>query len=209
MSSEQSTQTASGTMIDIRKLSVINQLGQVGTDGVSESLKMLGSDGGTMEVTKIDFLDIVDRHAELSDEKHVGIRVRMKDAPGGHLLVLFTRENAHKITKLMLSDVTSDMGSVEPAMAQSAAEELGNMMASGFIDGWADAFGRTIDHQAPKLVYSPASDIIKATASMGNNPFALVFDAEIRTAETTINTKIYLFPDMEAFVAMLNAIGNS
>ncbi len=206
MNSEQ--EHKSGTMIDIRKLSIINQLAQVGTDGVGDSLRMLGSDGGQMEVTKIDFLDIVERHSELSDEKHVGIRVRLKDAPGGHLLVLFTRENAHKITKLMLEDVTDDMGNVPPDMAQSAAEELGNMMACGFIDGWADAFDREVDHSSPKLVYSPASDIIKATASMGNNPFALVFEAEIQTAEETVDTKLYLFPDMEAFVAMLNAIGS-
>lgn len=197
-----------GTLIDIRKLSVINQLAQVGTDGVGKNLRMMGSDGGTMKVTKIDFFDIVERHSELTDEKNVGIRVRMMDAPGGHLLVLFTRENAHKITKLMLSDVTDDMGNVPPDMAQSAAEELGNMMASGFIDGWAEAFDREVAHSSPKMVYSPASDIIKATASMGNNPFALVFNAEINIDDTTIDTKLYLFPDMEAFVAMLNAIGS-
>lgn len=195
-------------MIDIRKLSVINQLADLGANGVAKNIELI-SDGGEMRVKKIDFFDITERHSELPDDEQVGIRVRMKEAPGGHLLVLFSRENASKITKLMLSDVIGDTDEVSTDMAKDAAEELGNMLASGFIDGWADAFGRTIDHSAPKLVYQSTADIVKRTSMMGNNPFALIFHAEVVTDEANIDLTIYLFPEMEEFVKMINAIGDS
>lgn len=208
MSSEQK-EAASGTMVDLRNLSVINQLGDIGTEGVSENLQMLGESGGSMNVTRVGFLDIVKRHKELhDDQKVVGIRVSLRDAPGGHLLVLFNEQNAEAVTKLLLSNVKDDMSTVPAGMAKDAAEELGNMMASGFIDGWADAFGRTIDHSHPKLVYESEAAIIKRTASMGNNPFSIVYECNIVSDGQDFDTEIYLFPEMEAFIEMVNSIGD-
>lgn len=197
------------TKIDIRRLSTINKLADVGMDGVSDSIGMLGGDDVTMEFRRTDFLNLVDRHSDLPDETAVGIRARLKDAPNGHLLVLFSQKDAQKITRIMLSDVVDDMSDVSNEMAQSAAEDLGQMMVSGFIDGWADAFSRTIDHSTPDLVHSTQAEIVKRTATIDDNPLAVQFEAEIQTEATTISTDVYLFPDMAQFVKMVNSVGDS
>ncbi len=197
------------TEIDIRQISTINKLGQVGTQGMGDNLTMLGSGDAEMEVRKMEVLDIVERHRDLPTDKRVGIRVRLNDAPGGHLLVMFPQQSAQKVTELMLSNAVDDMSSVSQEMAQSAAEELGHMLVNGFIDAWADTFGLEVDHSTPKLLYDPTSSIIKRTAKMGNNPLAIIFHATILVDDQTVSTEIYLLPDMDTFVKMLGAISGA
>lgn len=196
------------TKIDIRQISTINKLGQVGTQGMSDNLTMLGEGEATMEVRKMEVMDIVERHTELPDDKRVGIRVRLNDAPGGHLLVMFPQRSAQKVTELMLSNTVDDMDGVSQEMAQSAAEELGHMLVNGFIDAWADTFGLEVDHSTPKLLYDPASSIIKRTAKMGNNPLAIVFQSTISVDGEAVTAEVYLLPDTDTFAQMLDAINN-
>lgn len=80
------------------------------------------------------------------------------------------------------------------------------MMASGFIDGWADVLGRIIDVAAPQLVYAPVEDVVTRTASLGDDDLALFFDSDLTVPSYQIEAEIYAFPDLEEFVEMVNAI---
>ncbi|WP_247731674.1 chemotaxis protein CheC [Halovivax limisalsi] len=192
--------------VDIRKLSFINEMAKVGTNGVADNLSKLTGEDARMEVTKTNFIDVDDIQSQLDAGKRVGVRVRLLDEPHGHILVLFPESSAKKITALMLRDVVDDMGNVSGKMARSAVEEMGNMMASGFIDGWADVLGRAIDTAAPQLVYAPAGDIVVRTAGLGGDDLALFFDSNLTVPSYQIEAEIYAFPDLEEFVSMVNEI---
>jgi chemotaxis protein CheC len=131
------------------------------------------------------------------------------EPPHGHILILFPEQSANKITALMLNDMVDDMSSVSGEMARSAVEELGNMMASGFIDGWADVLGTTIDIATPQLVYAPAAEIVGRTASLGEEDLALFFDSSLNVPSYEIEAEIYAFPDLQEFVEMVNSIETS
>lgn len=193
-------------MVDIRKLSFINEMAKVGTNGVAENMSKLTGEDAKMEVTKTNFIDVKDIKSQLDDGKRVGVRVRLMEPPHGHVLILFPESSAKKVTALMLSDMVDDMGDVSGEMARSAVEELGNMMASGFIDGWADVLGRTIDIATPQLVYAPAGDIVERTAGLGGEDLALFFDSNLTVPSYDIAAEIYAFPDLEEFVEMVNSI---
>jgi len=193
-------------MVDIRKLSFINEMAKVGTNGVAENMSKLTGEDAQMEVTKTNFIDVKDIKSQLDDGKRVGVRVRLMEPPHGHVLILFPESSAKKVTALMLSEMVDDMGDVSGEMARSAVEELGNMMASGFIDGWADVLGRTIDIATPQLVYAPAGDIVERTAGLGGEDLALFFDSNLTVPSYDIDAEIYAFPDLEEFVEMVNAI---
>lgn len=193
-------------MVDIRKLSFINEMAKVGTNGVAENMSKLTGENAQMEVTKTNFIDVKDIKSQLDDGKRVGVRVRLMEPPHGHVLILFPESSAKKVTALMLSDMVDDMGDVSGEMARSAVEELGNMMASGFIDGWADVLGRTIDIATPQLVYAPAGDIVERTAGLGGEDLALFFDSNLTVPSYDIAAEIYAFPDLEEFVEMVNSI---
>ncbi|QCS43093.1 chemotaxis protein CheC [Natrinema versiforme] len=193
-------------MVDIRKLSFINEMAKVGTNGVADNMSKLTGEDAQMEVTKTNFIDVEDIESQLDGGKRVGVRVRLLDPPHGHILILFPEASAKKITAIMLRDVVDDMGDVSGKMARSAVEEMGNMMASGFIDGWADVLGRAIDIAAPQLVYAPTEDIVTRTASLGGDDLALFFDSDLSVPSYQIEAEIYAFPDLEEFVEMVNGI---
>jgi chemotaxis protein CheC len=193
-------------MIDIRKLTLVNELARLGTNGVADNLGMLAGADAEMEVTKTNFIDVRDIKSQADDGDRVGVRVRLQDEPHGHILVLFPEDSAKQITGLMLSDMVDDMGGVSSEMARSAITELGNMMVSGFIDGWADVLGRTIDHATPQLVYAPAGEILERTAGLGNHSLALMFDSNIDVPDSEIQADIYALPDIEEFVGMINTL---
>jgi chemotaxis protein CheC len=204
MSQEQGGDTA--TMIDIRKLTLVNELARLGTNGVADNLGMLAGSEAEMEVTKTNFIDVRDIKKQADDGDRVGVRVRLQDEPHGHILVLFPEDSAKKITGLMLADMVEDMDGVSSEMARSAITELGNMMVSGFIDGWADVLGRTIDHATPQLVYAPAGEIVERTAGLGDHSLALMFDSNISVPSSDIDADIYALPDIEEFVKMINSL---
>ena len=196
-------------MVDIRKLSFINEMAKVGTNGVADNMGKLTGEDAKMEVTKTNFIDVEDLTTQLDDDKRVGVRVRLMEPPHGHILILFPEQSAKKITALMLNDMVDDMSSVSGEMARSAVEELGNMMASGFIDGWADVLGTTIDIATPQLVYAPAAEIVGRTASLGEEDLALFFDSSLNVPSYEIEAEIYAFPDLQEFVEMVNSIETS
>ncbi|WIV67933.1 chemotaxis protein CheC [Natrialbaceae archaeon AArc-T1-2] len=192
--------------VDIRKLSLINEMAKVGTNGVADNMGKLTGKDARMEVTTTNFIDVDDLGSQLEPGKRVGVRVRLLDPPHGHILVLFPEASAKKITALMLRDVTDDMSNVSGKMARSAVEEMGNMMASGFIDGWADVLGRAIDIAAPQLVYAPVDEIVVRTAERDGDDLALFFDSDLTVPSYQIEAEIYAFPDLEAFVEMINGM---
>ncbi|APW99685.1 chemotaxis protein CheC [Halobiforma lacisalsi AJ5] len=192
--------------VDIRKLSFINEMAKVGTNGVADNMSKLTGEDAQMEVTKTNFIDVEDLEGQLDDGKRVGVRVRLHDPPHGHILILFPETSAKKITAIMLDDVVDDMSDVSGKMARSAVEEMGTMMASGFIDGWADVLGRVIDIAAPQLVYAPGGEIVSRTAGLGGDDLALFFDSDLTVPSYQIEAEIYAFPDLETFVEMVNAM---
>ncbi|WP_049923774.1 chemotaxis protein CheC [Halopiger djelfimassiliensis] len=193
-------------MVDIRKLSFINEMAKVGTNGVADNMSKLTGEDAQMEVTKTNFIDVDDIEAQLEPGKRVGVRVRLLNEPHGHILVLFPEKSAKKITAIMLNDVVEDMSDVSGKMARSAVEEMGNMMVSGFIDGWADVLGCAIDTAAPQLVYASAGDIVTRTVGLGGDDLALFFDSDLTVPSYQIEAEIYAFPDLEEFVEMINGI---
>ncbi|EMA42947.1 chemotaxis protein CheC [Halobiforma nitratireducens] len=192
--------------VDIRKLSFINEMAKVGTNGVADNMSKLTGEDAQMEVTKTNFIDVDDLEGQLDDGKRVGVRVRLNDPPHGHILILFPETSAKKITAIMLDDVVEDMSDVSGKMARSAVEEMGTMMASGFIDGWADVLGRVIDIAAPQLVYAPGGEIVTRTAGLGGDELALFFDSDLSVPSYQIEAEIYAFPDLATFVEMVNAM---
>jgi chemotaxis protein CheC len=198
--------SSEGLKVDIRKLSFINEMAKVGTNGVAENMSKLTGEDARMEVTKTNFVDVDDIPNQLESGKRVGVRIRLLEAPHGHILILFPEDSAKKITALMLSDMVDDMSSVSGQMARSAVEELGNMMGSGFITGWADVLGKTIDTATPQLVYAPLGEIVERTAELGGQDLALFFDSSLNVPRYQIQAEIYAFPDLEEFVTMVNNI---
>ncbi|NIB99375.1 chemotaxis protein CheC [Halobacterium sp. R2-5] len=193
------------TMIDIRRLQTVNELAREGASTVADNLSQLTGVDTEMEITKINVLDVEDLGAHLGNQKQVGVNVPLTEKPYGSVLVLFDDASARRVASTMMGGIESDGGAYSD-MERSAIREVGNIMTSGFIDGWANVLGRTIDISTPNLFRASGDDIVAHCVDPGEHEIAMVFDATLSAPDADVEAKIYSFPDIEEFVSMINSI---
>ncbi|MGM0372436.1 MAG: chemotaxis protein CheC [Halobacteriota archaeon] len=193
------------TKIDIRRLRDVNRLAKAGAETVAEHLTQLTGVETEMQITKINVLDIEDLGAHLGRERVVGVNVPLLEHPHGSVLILFDDESAKKLAHTMLGSEPSG-GPTYSEMERSAIKEVGNIMTSGFIDGWANVLGRTIDISTPQLLRAEGDTIVEHSVEAGEHEIALVFDSTLEAPDVDVEATIYTFPNIEEFVELINSI---
>ena len=195
-------------MIDIRKLGLFNKMAKEGGNTVADHLSQMTGMETEMEITKINFIDIQDIKTHVGDQKQIGISIEMQEPPYGHILFLFKADSAKELAHGMIGD----MGESDPSesgfsdMERSAIEEIGNIMTSGFIDGWANVLQTTIDMSTPTFTFGPGSDMVDNLVGDRDDDMALMFDSRIHALESDINVKVYTFPELDELVGLMQEI---
>jgi chemotaxis protein CheC len=83
-------------------------------------------------------------------------------------------------------------------MEQSAVKELGNIMTSGFIDGWANVLESSIDHSPPEFVSDMGSSIMSPIVGRmaRTQEHAFLLDSMIHTdGDGSFHCEILALPD--------------
>ena len=195
-------------MIDIRKLGLFNKMAKEGGNTVADHLSQMTGMETEMEITKINFIDIPDIRAHVGDAEQIGISIEMLEQPYGHILFLFNATDAKQLAHGMMGDMAgaerSETGFSD--MERSAIQEIGNIMTSGFIDGWANVLETTIDMSTPTFTYGPGSGMVDDLVGDRENDMALMFDSRVRALDSDINVKVYTFPELEELVDLMQEI---
>jgi chemotaxis protein CheC len=195
-------------MLDIRKLGLFNKMAKEGGNTVADHLSQMTGMETEMEITKINFIDIPDIKTHVGHEKQIGISIEMLEPPHGYILFLFNAGSAKELAHGMIGD----MGDTDPSesgftdMERSAIQEIGNIMTSGFIDGWANVLETTIDMSTPTFTYGPGSGMVDDVVGDRNDEMALMFDSRVHALESDINVKVYTFPELEELVSLMQQI---
>jgi chemotaxis protein CheC len=194
--------------IDIRKLGLFNQMAKEGGNTVASHLSQMTGMETKMEITKINFIDIPDIKTQIGDEKQIGISIEMVEKPHGYILFLFSARSAKDLAAGMIGD----MGETDPSatgftdMERSAIQEIGNIMTSGFIDGWANVLDTTIDISTPNFTFGPGSGMVDQIVGDRDDEMALMFDSRVQALDSDINVTVYTFPELEELVDLMQQI---
>ncbi len=195
-------------MIDIRKLGLFNKMAKEGGNTVADHLGQMTGMETEMEITKINFIDVPDIKTHVGHQKQIGISIEMLEPPHGHILFLFSAASAKELARGMIGDMgdtgASDGGFTD--MERSAVEEIGNIMTSGFIDGWANVLETTIDMSTPTFTYGPGSGMIDDLVGDRDDDMALMFDSRVRALDSDINVTVYTFPELRELVDLMQQI---
>ena len=195
-------------MIDIRKLSVFNKMAKEGGNTVAGHMSQMTGMDTEMEITKINFIDVPDIKTHVGDEEQIGIYIEMLEPPHGHVLFLFNNDSAKRLAAGMLGD----MGGTDPdaegftEMEKSAIQEIGNIMTSGFIDGWANVLETTIDMSTPNFTFGPGSGTVDEIIGDREGDMALMFDSRVHAQDADINVKVYTFPQLAELVDLMQEL---
>ena len=93
-------------------------------------------------------------------------------------------------------------------MHESAIEEIGNIMISGFVDGWANVLGTSNQHTPPEFVHDFASAIVDPIMSdlATGQEYVFGFDTLIQTTQEAVNCQILALPRAEELKEALNEL---
>ncbi|EFW93096.1 chemotaxis protein CheC [Haladaptatus paucihalophilus DX253] len=192
--------------IDIRKLSLFNKMAKQGANTVANHLSQMTGMETEMEITKTNFIDIRDVRAHMGHEKQVGIHIELVEQPYGYILFLFSVGSAKQLAHGMMGGMGEPAKKGFSDMEKSAVQEIGNIMTSGFIDGWANVLQTTIDFSTPKFTYGPASRTVEALVGHRDDDVAMVLDSRVRVPDSNVEVKVYTFPELEDLVRMMRKI---
>lgn len=192
--------------IPVDKLSVFNRMTKQGAEGAAENITAMTGVETDVDVSRLSFVPIEDAPNHVGDERFAGVVIGFEGLPSGYLLILFDEASARSVAGTMLPVESSDDGLSE--MEQSAIEELGNIMTSGFIDGWANVLQSSIDHTPPQFVHDMGSAIVSPVVGrLGQTQdFAFMIDSTVRTADEQFSCELYALPDERELTRALETL---
>lgn len=198
---EETGESVADRAVSLGELSTFIQLTAAGAETVAESLSTMTGFETDVAVTNLDFVPITDVAGTIDESKYLGSVFEFDGLVDGYIAVMFEAEGASAVTDRLLPE------GADGAMERSAIEELGNVTASGFIDGWANALDTTIDHSVPDFVDDMGRAVLESIAVQlaRDQEFAYVFDVAIAVDEP-LYCRIFAFPDPEGFRTIVSGL---
>ncbi|USZ70734.1 chemotaxis protein CheC [Natronosalvus halobius] len=191
--------------IEYDKLDGFDRMAEQGAEEVAKTATTLTGIETSVEIRRLNFVSLEAIPASVPNERLVGVAFEFDGTPSGYLLFLFDEESAHEIVDAMVPMETDDEEGFGE-MERSAITELGNIMASGFLDGWANVLDTTIDHSPPEFIHDiGAAAIDPVIIQLGENQeFAFVFDTQVMADGREFDCDIYAIPDERDLERALN-----
>ncbi|WP_226011975.1 chemotaxis protein CheC [Halomicrobium salinisoli] len=192
--------------VPVDKLEVFNEMTRTGTATAADNVEMMTGIPTEAEVTGISFAPIEDVPRRIGSDTYVGTVVELSGTPSGYLLVLFDEESAVTVAEALMP--TAPDGAGVTGEHKAAIEELGNVVTSGFVDGWANVLQTTIDHTPPELVHDMGQAIVDPLAAQvgRDREHAFVVDATMRTDDVEFASEIHALPDGRGLREALEAL---
>ncbi|SFR43949.1 chemotaxis protein CheC [Halogeometricum limi] len=163
-----------------------------GAEQASDDLTAMTGMESAVEVSRLSFVPIEAVPMQLTDATRKGVVLEFMGTPSGYIAILFDDESAEKVADALMPGMEAD-----PAMRQSAIQEIGNIVTSGFIDGWANALETVIEISPPTYVDDIGSAIVDplATELAQAQEYAFLIDSAIRTENDAFTCDIYALPN--------------
>ncbi|MFB6139574.1 MAG: chemotaxis protein CheC [Halosimplex sp.] len=181
--------------IPVDKLEVFNEMTKDGTQQAAANVEMMTGIETEAEVTRLSFAPIEDVPKQIGTDTYVGTVVEFTGVPSGFLLVLFDEASAVHIAEAMMP-VEMDTDELTD-QHEAAIEELGNIMTSGFVDGWANVLQTSVDHTPPRLVHDMGRAIVDPLAAQvgQHQEHAFIIDSGMRTDDIEFGAEIHALPN--------------
>jgi len=195
-----------GVPIPFEELSVFNHMTKAGAASASEHVTAMTGMDTTVEVSDLSFVPVESIASWAGSEAQIGVTIEFHGLPSGYVVILFDESSAQ-----LLADQVAPapvLGDGFGEMQRSAIKEIANVMTSGFVDGWANVLGTTIDITPPKFTHDDGQSIMDpiATRIGRTQEFAFVIDSAIVTTDQQIGCNIFALPNERELARALNAL---
>lgn len=190
--------------VDTRELGVFSSMTREGARQIAQNVSLMTGIDTDARITNLHFMSLEDLSSEVGETEVVGALLRFQGIPSGYVMIFFDHDSAREIVGAML-DGEAD---IDDELGRSALEELGNIMTSSLVDGWANALGTEIDMSVPHFVNDIGQAIIDPILInlAQHQRFAFSFDTLIKSDQAKLTCKVYALPDAEGLKNALRTL---
>ena len=138
----------------------------------------------------------------------VGVCLKILGDARGDIMMIFTREDAIRMLEMLLSRDMSK-GTLLTELEASALKEVGNILASAYLNALGEMFGKTFIPSVPVLTLDVAGEVVDylLNESEDGKMVAIMIDTEFSEKERNFAGHLFLLPVLSSFAAMLDGIG--
>ena len=138
----------------------------------------------------------------------VGIYLQMLGDARGNILIILPRESALKLLSRLLPREKSE-GTLLTELEISALKEVGNILASAYLNALGALMRKTLIPSVPVLSFDMAGAVIDyVLIELGEvGDLALMVETEFFGEDEKISGQFFLLPDPESLKVILTSIG--
>jgi chemotaxis protein CheC len=159
-----------------------------------------------IEMAKINFLHIDDVKKHIGNRNAVGIHIELTESPYGYVLFILDPRDSKRLAQSMIPGDPDTNSSGFTSMEKSAIQEIGNIMTSSYIDGWANVLNTTVNMTTPTFTYGSTGKIVTKMGGLPDKEMVFVLDSEITTNDTDLDLTVYTFPQLDSLVELVRRI---
>lgn len=191
----------------IERLAAIGELTDEGAANAAEHLEMMTGLPATVSVSRIRFAPVEGAVGVASADAAVGTVFELREQPHGYFALLFDEQAATAVADAMVPDGLDGQPDWT-GMGKSAISELGNVVTSGFIDGWANAMGGTIAHSPPTFVADDRRAVVSSLVSRlpDAGTSSVIVDAEISLDGGSVACSLHTLPTRDGLEHALKRV---
>lgn len=190
-------------------LDVLKELGNIGSGNAATALSTMISNRVDMNVPQVKILDFQDVPKVLGGEETpvVGIYFEMSGELSGNIMFVLSLESAKNLTNILFR--RDDTSYELDEMDLSALSEIGNILASSYINSLSMLTGMKINVSVPSLSIDMAGAIISVTAiQFGYIADNVIFiETAFEEGNNTVSGNLFMIPEIESFAKLLNSLG--
>ena len=184
---------------EVADLGILLELGSIGAGHAATSLSDVLQQQVLIEIPKIHKIPPITLYERYKDKDQVpttAIYMKLADSECD-ILLMFELTEAKKIAAIMT--MTPSIEELDPAMEESAIQELANILIGSFLTAISDFTGLQLMPSTPLRVVDTLGTIMDnfiVKQSMLSEQ-ALVFDTHFKRSNDDANSMLMLFPSPE------------
>ena len=195
------------------QLDALREIGNIGAGNAATALSKMVGKKVIMDVPLVRLIPLKEVPEWLGgpEQEVLGVYLSMFGAVNGHILFVMTIDDALKIMRILLGELTPRREQVleMDELASSAMGEIGNILSSSYLAALADFTGLDLNHSVPAIAVDMAGAIVDVVLIeiSRRGDYALLIETEFVEEEDKIKGYFMLIPDTGSLEIILRAIG--
>jgi chemotaxis protein CheC len=192
------------------QMDAMQELGNIGAAHAATTLSQMLSSPVEMSVPKIKVVDVAELANHIGGESAALVVFELQgEIPhGGYIIFYISRKSAVYLTNTMLGLTDPDRPLNE--MDESALLEVGNIMASAFLDATAELLGFIMLPSPPVLTIDMAHAAMQTLIAQMQEDIdeVMLFSTELFCAEHKIESDIIMMPETSTLKTFVERLEN-